>query len=128
WRLFWISLSISSRASMSVLAAQRTELVVMEEGKPGHAARGTPPPDRPPRSVGSRSFKAGFRASKLSWRTVSSTFPGNAPSGSSRDLNVVTVAGAAPASHRLPNYLSGIFAGEHPEHLKMSMGGCPGRT
>jgi hypothetical protein len=59
--------------------------------------------------------EAGFRASKPSGKDRPDTFPGHfGPVASRRNSSFATVAGAAPASHRLPNYLADMI-GKHLE-------------
>lgn len=63
---------------------------------------------------------AGFRAPKLANEAYLDTFPGICPVVSRRDVNFVTVAGAAPTLNRLPNYPQSQAEG-HLEHGQMIM-------
>ncbi|ASY70139.1 hypothetical protein AOX55_00002939 [Sinorhizobium fredii CCBAU 25509] len=81
---------------------------------------GHPPLDRPPRSV---EFKTSRLVSGLQNRPfgLCDSFPGILPSGFPSHLSSATVAGAAPASNRLPNSPTGPKTGQHLKRLHMSI-------
>lgn len=101
-------------------------MVDMEEtfaraGRSKLRRHGRPPLDRPPRSVGFKEIKAGFRAPELSFRTDCDSFPGLTPSGLPSRSCSATVAGAAPELDRLPNSLTSSGTGQHLERPHMTI-------